>query len=501
MEREDRARTAVSLLEGRDGGRPALVDPEGAVLTYGRLREHAKRLASTLAGLGVRRGDRVVVVLPNGPEPVIAFLGAALAGTAAFLNPTHSREELRSLLTDLDARAVIVPAGAGEAAAAERPAGAALVEMRVEGDGTLALRSHPDAPGRDPLPPSPDDVALTLHSSGTTDRPKRVPLRHRSVVAAVANVVGAYDLGADDVAFCPMPLFHVHGLIGATMSTLSSGGTVIVPRSFQPFSLTTALRRHRATWYTAVPTIHQFALARAREERAVVPSLRFVRSASMKLPGAVLERLEAYFGVPAIEAYGMTEAAHQVATNLLPPAERVPGSVGVGRGVDIAIADASGRLLPPGEAGEIVIRGPSVFDGYEGAPEKNAAAFVDGWFRTGDSGTLDARGNLTISGRLKEIIVRGGEKISPHRVEEVLLAHPAVEEAVCFAVPHDVWGEEVAVACVLRSSATAATLLRHCRERLAPVEVPTVVRIVPSIPRTATGKIQRARMAAALSVA
>jgi acyl-CoA synthetase (AMP-forming)/AMP-acid ligase II len=337
-------------------------------------------------------------------------------------------------------------------------------------------------------------VALVLHSSGTTGRPKRAALRHRNLASSARNIVATYGLSSLDTALCVMPLFHIHGLVGCTLSTFASGGTVVMPVRFSPVSFRRILAAHKPTWYTAVPTIHQLILARQRDRAHSGSSLRFIRSASSKLHEATLLGLEEAFGVPCLEAYGMTEASHQIASNPLPPASRVSGSVGRGVGVRIGVMDAQGQLLTVGASGEVVIQGPNVIDGYDDNREADARSFTNGWFRTGDQGFLDSAGYLTLVGRLKEMINRAGEKIAPHEIDEALLKHPAVAEAVSFGVPHDTWGEVVEAAVVLRGEATEAQLLRHCREHLADFKIPTRLYLVESIPKGSTGKIQRTRM-------
>ncbi len=299
-----------------------------------------------------------------------------------------------------------------------------------------------------------------------------------------------------------MPLFHVHGLVASTLATLLSGGTMVVPGKFNPLSFWRAAKAYGVTWYSAVPTLHQLLLARA-DRKAGPPAgaerLRFIRSCSAALPPQVMRDLEDAFGVPVLEAYGMTEASHQMASNPLPPGERRPGSVGVGTNVGISIMDANGAHLAPGERGEVVIQGANVITGYENNPEANAASFTNGWFRTGDQGVLDDRGYLTLVARIKELINRGGEKISPREIDEVLLAHPAVAEAVCFGVPHPMWGEEIEAVVVLRDSVPIPDLLSFCRERLSDFKRPKQIHIAGAIPRTATGKIQRGVVAKAFS--
>ncbi|HTL04564.1 MAG TPA: acyl--CoA ligase, partial [Gemmatimonadales bacterium] len=421
-------------------------------------------------------------------------------GTAAPLNPAYKEEEFKFYLEDTAARLLLLPP---EGADAARRAAGDRVPVRVveQGpDGTVRLTEA--GTRRAFAAPAIDDVALILHTSGSTGRPKRVPLTHANLAISARNVARSYALSPADVSLCVMPLFHVHGLVASTLATLASGGTVVVPSRFNPLGFWRVAETHGATWYSAVPTLHQLLLARA-EAGAPRPAgaerLRFIRSCSAALAPQVMRDLEDRFGAPVLEAYGMTEAAHQMASNPLPPGKRLPGSVGRGTDVAIGIMDDAGRHLDAGQRGEVVIKGPNVTAGYESNPEANATSFVDGWFRTGDQGVLDADGYLTLVGRLKELINRGGEKISPREIDEVLLGHPAIAEAVCFGVPHATWGEEVAAAVVLRSDASEADLLSYCRERLADFKRPKQIHITDTIPRTATGKIQRRVVAEAFA--
>jgi acyl-CoA synthetase (AMP-forming)/AMP-acid ligase II len=337
-----------------------------------------------------------------------------------------------------------------------------------------------------------------LHTSGTTSRPKQVPLRQRNLHASALNIAATYDLMPDDVAMCVMPLFHIHGLMASTMATFSAGGAIVVPPAFDAMTFWPAVKEHGATWYSAVPTMHQMLLLRNRGERPPgAETLRFIRSSSSALSPETMRQLESRFGAPVVEAYGMTEASHRMASNPLPPGERRPGTVGLQTGIRIAVMDEAGRLVAGGRRGEVVIQGSTVLDGYANNPEANASSFTDGWFRTGDQGFLDADGYLSLVGRLKEMINRGGEKIAPREVDDVLLQHPAVAEAVAFGSPHPTWGEEVAAAVVLRQPATEKELIAFARERLSDHKVPKKLFIVEQIPRTATGKIQRRSVAEA----
>ncbi|MCU1382173.1 MAG: o-succinylbenzoate--CoA ligase [Acidobacteria bacterium] len=490
----------------------AVVLPEQNVtVTYGQLRDQVTAMAEQLAAAGIGRGDRVATSLTNGLPVIVSFLAAGLAGTAAPLNPAYKEDEFKFYLEDTAAKVLILPPeGADEARRAAIGRGVPILTIDTDASGTVSLRRDGAAVGRKPIaPPSIDDVALVLHTSGSTGRPKRVPLKHANLSISAQNVARSYQLTSADVSLCVMPLFHVHGLVASTLATLASGGTVVVPAKFSPLSFWRTARDHNVTWYSAVPTLHQLLLARAGDPSdpsrrpAGTEKLRFIRSCSASLPPAVMHALEAAFGAPVLEAYGMTEAAHQMASNPLPPSERKPGSVGRGTDVQISIMDKAGRHLPVGEAGEVVIKGPNVITGYENNPDANASSFVDGWFRTGDQGILDEHGYLTLVARIKELINRGGEKISPREVDEVLLTHPSVAEAVCFGVPHGTWGEEVEAAVVLRDGETIAApdLLAFCKERLADYKRPKQIHITQAIPRTATGKIQRGAVAKAYSQA
>jgi acyl-CoA synthetase (AMP-forming)/AMP-acid ligase II len=484
-------RTLLEVLDAADGRRSAIILPDsGRRVTYDALRRQVRAMANALRGAGISGGDRVAIALPNGLEAVAAFLAASVAGTAAPLNPGYKFEEFCFYLEDTRAKILIAPPeDLGEARRAAVQSGIPVLHPEMLAAEGGAGSAHE---------PSPDDIALVLHTSGSTGRPKRVPLRHRNLAASARAIAQTYSLGPEDVSLCLMPLFHVHGLMASTMATLLTGGTVVIPTRFNPLAFWRTVRDHGVTWYSAVPSIHQLILTR----KAGGPgSLRFVRSCSAALSPDLMRRMEEYFEAPVLEAYGMTEASHQMASNPLPPAVRKAGSVGPGAGARISIFDETGIELPTGQAGEVCIEGSGVIREYESNPEATARSFFGEWFRTGDQGILDEDGYLHLTGRLKELINRGGEKISPREIDELLLTHPAVAEAVCFGVPHPTWGEEVEAAVVLRPdlATVEADLLRFCGERLADFKRPKKIRIVQSIPRTATGKIQRLNVAAALT--
>lgn len=502
-------KTVLDIIAAGGDQAPALGAPGRRALGYGSLRAQVSRTRETLAGWGIGAGDRVGIVLPNGPEAAMAFLGVAATGVAAPLNPGYQAAEFDFYLTDLKAKAVIVERGSRSPVIdVARQHGTAVIEAAWSVDdpaGEFSLRSEvPTVTGKPVTPPSPDDAALVLHTSGTTARPKIVPLTHGALAASAGNVAATLSLCADDRCLNLMPLFHIHGLVAVILASLARAGSVFCCPAFNPLKAFSWLEESAATWYSAVPTFHQTILARAERNRDVVARarLRFIRSSSASLPPTVMAALEHLFGVPVVEAYGMTEAAHQMACNPLPPGVRKPGTVGPAAGPDIAIMDEDGNLQKTGATGEIVIRGPNVFSGYENNPDANAAAFTDGWFRTGDQGVLDTDGYLTITGRLKEIINRGGEKISPREIDDVIMEHDAVAQVVTFALPDQVLGETVATAVVLQPGCTVAEadLKAFVKSRLASFKVPKVVVFLDEIPKGATGKTQRVGLAEKLGL-
>ncbi len=502
--------TIPELLAAGGDAAAALLAPEREPLTYRDLRSQGERTVAALNRLGVGRNERVAIVLPNGPEMASAFVSIASGATTAPLNPAYRREEFEFYLSDLRARALLVERGSTSAALDA----ASALELPV-----LELVSDPGDPagrfeliGPDPATPlmraggmaESDDVALILHTSGTTSRPKIVPLSHANVCASAHHIRRTLALGASDRCLNVMPLFHIHGLMAAVLASVSAGASVFCTPGFNALRFFAWLGDARPSWYTAVPTMHQAVLVRAQRNAAIIAGtrLRFVRSSSSSLPPQVMKALEETFGAPVVEAYAMTEAAHQMTSNPLPPLPRKPGSVGVAAGPEVAVMDAKGTLLEAGQVGELVIRGPNVTAGYENNPEANAACFTSGWFRTGDQGVMDEEGYVAITGRLKEIINRGGEKISPREVDDALMDHPAIEQVVTFAMPHDKLGEEVAAAVVLREGAEAEAreIRRFAADRLADFKVPRKIVFLAEIPKGATGKLQRIGLAEKLGL-
>lgn len=486
----------------------AIAAPHRLPLTYAGLRRQMQETVQTLRRLGIRRNDRVAIILPNGPEMAAAFISIAAGATAAPLNPSYRAEEFEFYLGDLDARGVVIQEGMDSPAiAVAQTLGIpviTLVPYMEEAAGIFTLDGKlAQEPSTDDFA-QPDDVALVLHTSGTTSRPKIVPLSQRNICISAQNICTALQLTRTDRCLNIMPLFHIHGLMAAVLASLAAGGSVFCTPGFNALRFFAWLEEAEPTWYTAVPTMHQAILRRAARNQAIIRKvkLRFIRSSSSSLSPQVMQELEEIFQVPVIESYGMTEAAHQMTSNPLPPYPRKPGTVGIAAGPEVAIMDEEGHLLPPGSTGEIVVRGENVTTGYENHPEANTSAFTKGWFRTGDLGVMDEEGYLTISGRLKEIINRAGEKISPQEVEEVLLDHPAVEQAITFPMPHKTLGEDVAAAIVLRENMTVTEreLRDFVAQHLADFKVPRRIFFLSEIPKGATGKLQRIGLARELGV-
>ena len=497
--------TLNALLASGAASAPAIRALGRPALSYAGLRDLAAATIARLNGIGIGRNDRVAIVLPNGPEMAAAFIAIGAGATTAPLNPSYRADEFSFYLTDLKAKALVVQKGvATEARDVAAKLGVAVLEL-VPGDhaGSFTLEGGSPAKASQPGAAEAGDIALVLHTSGTTARPKIVPLSQANICASARHIGATLALSPADACLNIMPLFHIHGLIAAVLSSLGAGGAVICTPGFDALRFFRLLDDERPSWYTAVPTMHQTILTRADRNADIIAraKLRFIRSSSASLPGPVMEQLEAVFGCPLVESYGMTEASHQMASNPL-AGPRKPGSVGQAAGPEVAIMDDDGIILPQGEIGEVVIRGPNVTAGYEANPDANAKAFTNGWFRTGDQGAFDAEGYLTLTGRLKELINRGGEKVSPLEVDGVLSAHPAVAQALTFAMPHAKLGEEVAAAVVLREGAacTERELRDFAAQQLADFKVPRKVVFLPEIPKGATGKLMRIGLAEKLGL-
>lgn len=492
----------------------AVIVPGGPQLTYPQYLAAIKSLQSNLAQLDLPANAAVSIALPNTIEFAVAFMATAFSSfVAAPLNSAYKKAEFEFYIDDLKSALLLVPAGAVKAntpaVQAAREFKAAIAEVKWD-NATNALAFdlkdsgslRKKAAATVPPPPKPDTVALVLHTSGTTGRPKAVPLTHKNMATTITNIINTYKLTPADTSYLVMPLFHVHGLLCGFLGPLGSGGTVIVPEKFSASHFWADFIKYKANWYTAVPTIHQIILKSTVP--SPLPKIRFIRSCSSSLAPATFHALEKALNAPVLEAYAMTEACHQMTSNNLPPGKRKPGTVGVGQGVEVVILDQDGNKMPQGQDGEISIKGPNVTPGYINNPKANAESFTaDGYFRTGDQGKLDEDGFVVITGRIKELINRGGEKISPIELDGVMLAHPDVAEAVAFGAPDELYGQIVNAAIVLKSgqdsgdlSQVEASIKEFIGKKLAKFKVPTRIFFTKVMPKTATGKIQRRIIAA-----
>ncbi|MDQ2092289.1 acyl--CoA ligase [Marimonas arenosa] len=505
-------RTTLSqLLASAPAGNAALTAPDRPDLSYEALARFVEATGGKLRAAGVGRADKVAIVLPNGPEMASAFLAVANAAVAAPLNPNYKKDEFSFYMDDLSAGLLICDDAEGPAAQAAKDLGIRVaVASTGQNDpaGKFALNID-DGDGVCPLSEAqPDDPCLVLHTSGTTSRPKIVPLSQLNVATSAQNIASTLALTEADVCMNIMPLFHIHGLIAAVSATMAAGAQIYCTPGFNALKVFAWIEDCEPSWYTAVPTMHQAILGRAARNSEIVAKtkLRFIRSSSSSLPPTVMAELEETFGCPVVEAYGMTEATHQMASNPIARGEQVPGSVGKAAGPKVSIHTRDGLTTEADAIGEICISGANVTAGYESNPKANEENFfMDGderWFRTGDQGRFDTEGYLYITGRLKEIINRGGEKISPREVDEVLMEHPAVNQAVTFAVKHPQLGEDVAAAVVLNdgADADAGDIRSFVAEKLAGFKVPRKVLILDEIPKGATGKLQRIGLAKVLGL-
>ncbi|KXX81929.1 putative peroxisomal-coenzyme A synthetase [Madurella mycetomatis] len=497
--------TLQSAIKGASNSVAVIVPSQSQALTvtYKDLISEVASFQQKLAAIGIAEGSPVSIATVNSYEFIVSFLAASWQrAIAAPLNPSYKQDEFEFYIEDVKSAIVLVPRGAYQkgspAVKAAQKFNAAIAECywdAAKGEVALDVKElgQLQSKGKQPvLKPEPADIALVLHTSGTTSRPKVVPLSHRNLTRTMRNIQQTYQLTAADRTMLVMPLFHVHGLLCGLLAPLLSGGSMVVPPKFSASDFWRDFITYQANWYTAVPTIHQILLKNPTPNP--LPKIRFIRSCSSPLSPTVFHALEKTYNAPVLEAYAMTEAAHQMTSNPLPPGKRKPGTVGLGQGVEVVILDDAGSPVPQGKEGEICIRGENVTQGYLNNPEANKPSFTkDGYFRTGDQGKKDEDGYVVITGRIKELINKGGEKISPIELDNVLTRHPAVSEAVSFAIPDDMYGQDIGVAVVLKGGQRLGQeeLKGWVAEKLAKFKVPKKVYFTDVMPKTATGKIQR----------
>ena len=476
-----------------------LTSEKNEKLSYGEFKIFNEKISRQLAATNVKNSDRAAIVLPNGPLMASSFLSISSYMSAAPLNPLYKQEEFEFYLDDLKPKFLLVePNSKSLAVIAAKNLNIPVFEMKISDNQPLGTFELFDKE-TDYKNPNDYDEALVLHTSGTTSRPKIVPLSNLNIFTSAVNISKSLKLTADDHCLNIMPLFHIHGLIAVLSASAKVGASVCASNGFNALKFLDLAETQNITWYSGVPTMHQAILLRAQKnsDKAKKLNLRFIRSSSASLPPAIFEQLNDIFQTPVIEAYGMTEATHQMASNPLPPAIQKPGLVGMPAGPEICIMNDKNEKLSQGEIGEICIKGDNVTNGYENNPEANKQSFVNDWFRTGDEGFFDEDGYLKISGRLKEIINKGGEKISPLEVDNILMDFPPIDQALCFGYKDKMLGEDIAVAIKLKEnkSCTEDDIKSYANEKLAKFKIPKKIFIVEDIPKGATGKLQRIGLA------
>ncbi|MDG1982370.1 MAG: acyl--CoA ligase [Alphaproteobacteria bacterium] len=497
-------KTLRDLINNNKDDDIAITSDNSKPLKFSELKKHVYNISSQLSGNGILKTDRAAIVLPNGPEMATTFLAISSYMSAAPLNPSYKLSEYEFYLEDLKPKIVIVEKDSSNpVVAAANKLGIEICEIK-RNEGTPAGIFNLYNSTKSFEISEEEDEALVLHTSGTTSRPKIVPLTNKNIYSSAMNIAETLNLNSSDHCYNIMPLFHIHGLIAILSSSIYAGASVYTSVGFNALNFLDKAKKENISWYSGVPTMHQGILMRAKKnmEQAKNLSLRFIRSSSASLPPAVFEELIDVFKAPVIEAYGMTEATHQMTSNPIPPEIQKAGFVGKPAGPDVCIMDIDGNKLEFGSEGEVCIRGDNVMHGYENNEEANKSSFTNGWFRTGDQGFFDKDGYLKISGRLKEIINRGGEKVSPLEIDNILMEHDAIEQVVTFGVKDKLLGEAIGVALVLKNGfqCTEKELKEYARQHLADFKIPKYICFLDEIPKGATGKLQRIGLAEKLGL-
>jgi oxalate---CoA ligase len=479
---------------------PAVVATGFQTLSYGELKDYLTCTAAQLRQSGFDRTARIAVALPSGAQAALTIVASACAAVAVPIDTHLTAPEIERRLELLRPRAIITP---GEYPSVARSVaehcGLAVIEATAETPTKIGMGLRIPTVGPTAAPEGPESTApaFILQTSGTTGDPKLIPFTHCNMLAAAARVQSWFDLGPSDRCLSVSPVCYSHGLKVTIFTPLITGGSIAFPASSSTLDVDEWLTRLRPTWYSAAPTLHRYMLDKTQSlsDLCSVHSLRFILSGGAPLLRDIREALAATLGVPVLEHYGSSEAA-QISANLPPPKLYRAGTCGVPPEGTVKIVGDDGQELSAGQQGEILVGGPTVTSGYLHAPELNHLAFVDDWFRTGDVGSIDSDGFLTLHGREKELINRGGEKVSPVEIDQALLQHPNVAEAAAFAVPHSRLGEEVAAAVVLREGATVTPLdlRKFLLSSLAQFKIPRRIVFVDRLPKGVTGKVQRKRL-------
>jgi len=489
----------LKMFQDHNDDNVALTSETNSKLLYGELKLFVYKISRQLAGNGITNKDRAAIILPNGPYMASSFLAISSYMSAAPLNPAYKTNEYEFYLKDLSPKIVIVePNSKNNVIEVAKKLKIPICEIKIQKDSPPGLFDLFEKSSEYSLPEE-NDEALVLHTSGTTSRPKIVPLTNKNIFSSAVNISKSLELSEIDHCLNIMPLFHIHGLIAILATSMKVGASVCASNGFNAIKFLELAKSEKITWYSGVPTMHQTILLRTEKnlELAKDLKLRFLRSSSASLPPAVFKKLNSIFKCPVIEAYGMTEATHQMTSNPLPPKIQKPGFVGIPAGPDVCIMDDNDKILNQGEVGEVCIKGNNVTLGYDNNPEANKKSFSNGWFRTGDQGYFDQDGYLKISGRLKEIINKGGEKISPLEVDNILMDHPLIEQAVCFGYEDKMLGEEIAAAIIVKEGQNFSEIdvKNYVEEKLVKFKIPKKIFFVNEIPKGATGKLQRNTLA------
>jgi oxalate---CoA ligase len=481
---------------------PAIIASGLAPLSYRELHDVIGSVRGTLRASGFGRSARIAVAMPNGPQAALAIVAVSCSVVSIPLNPKQTLREIETGFAALRPDAVLLEKGddSDVRRAAERT-GVKIIEATVSKTGTIGFTIEPPTGASSvsdgPDEPDPDAPAFILQTSGTAAEPKLIPFSHRNMLAAAARLQAWFNLTPKDRCLSVSPPFYSHGLKVTVFTPLLTGGTTAFPTDASRFDYAEWFTDLKPTWYSAGPTLHRlvFDQAQSRAGAKTGHSLRFILSGGAPLPSVVLEGLRDALDVPVVEHYGSSEAA-QIAANLPQPGRSKLGTCGVPWPGTVIIAGEDGEPLPPGKLGEILVGGPTLISGYLNAPDLNRASFVNDWFKTGDLGSLDRDGFLTLHGRISDVINRGGEKISPLEIDEALMRHPAVAEAAAFAVPHSRLGEDVAAAVVLRNgmTTTPVELRRYLQDQLAPFKIPRRIVVQDQLPKGKTGKVLRRQL-------
>tara|TARA_B100000686_G_scaffold219200_1_gene226248 strand:- start:3960 stop:5483 length:1524 start_codon:yes stop_codon:yes gene_type:complete len=501
-------KTIYEIIASNDKESIVFEAPGETKTTYHELREYINLSYKQLSSLNLNSNDKIGIVLNNGSSMAATFIAIASNFISCPLNPSFTKEEFKFYLKDLDIKIVIIEKN--KSALAREAADELNIRVINLNNKNLQKVTSLDIDIKEKKPISNNkysekNIAMILHTSGTTSRPKMVPLTHKNLVSSAKNISHTLNLNKNDRCLNIMPMFHIHGLVAAILAPIFNGGSIITPSGFDTLQFFKWVNEFKPTWYTAVPTMHQTILARSERNKEIIKNnpLKFIRSSSASLPSIVMQNLEKAFRTSVIESYGMTEAAHQMTSNPLPPKKRKAGFVGIKAGPEVALLKNKKIIKnKPHIEGQIIIKGDNVTEGYLNNEKANSESFYKGWFLTGDEGIFDEEGYLKISGRIKEIINRGGEKISPKEIDEALMDHENVQQAVTFSVPHEKLGEDLSAAVVLKdnSNCSEEDLKNYCKNKLAKFKIPRKIVILDAIPKGPTGKLQRIGLADKLGI-